>query len=855
MADTTDPSATFGVRALLSGTLDLDAGVITHRDGAHVRLTRLELKMLRYLDARAGQIIPAAQLHADVWGHASRVISRAVDNTASRLRKKIERPGESPRHLIRIPNEGFVFRPLSSTPAAAPAPMPPATLPPRDAFFGRRDALIALDEALASAAVVTVSGPGGIGKTRLIREAPLPGAIWVDAAGIDDGEGLDAGLASALAVPEAQLDRALQKRAGALIVIDNVEHLAAPLRARLLRWRRSAPSQRWLLTSRAVLGLADERLVRLGPLAPEDAVSLLIDRAQRRRAGWGSRPRDITPIQQIVSVLEGWPLAIELAAARATLFTPRALLDQLQADLDPDRITARLQGAPPRQSSLGQTLRWSWSLLSAPAQRALSQLAIFEGGLSINAALAVLPADGLSILEELIDQSMVTPQDSEGDTPRFSMLEAIRRFALRVGDPEELAETRRVAARHFSDTFGGESNFVKVTDRGDAEAEHRIQLMADFENIRLASLTLLRAGSFEASLWLGRIMLEWCNRRRAFAQLDRIAGQLLALCPPDCAASQWMPVRILRADALAYSPVPHTCFTALAEIIAESDQSGDLFSSVCAGILLLRRHRDSWDPVRVRAVADATMAAAERYAASITPPGTPPPPPGHYTYGDLVRQRTQRALGAWEVRYTDTESQGRERIEGALAYARYFNTTLQEAICLMDLSVAATTRKDVVEAARLARRAATLADSFGVFWPNAAILEANALREAGRPEDAWSVLAPLQPRCERDHVQELPELLLTLSAIAWDRGHEADAALLLHRCGEELDRSWQPRVRARWHLERARQAHTRDAAQREQARFFSLIPDDAPLPAAFVCALEPTQILPFRERTSTDRSS
>ncbi|HET6319103.1 MAG TPA: tetratricopeptide repeat protein [Chloroflexota bacterium] len=325
----------------------------------------------------------------------------------------------------------------------------------------------------AEVRLLTLTGPGGVGKTRLalaaaeqLRGVYADGVVFVPLAPIADSSLVLSTIARALDVPEVSgrslqegLDAALADRE-LLLVIDNFEHVmaAAPEVADLVT---TAPSVRVLVTSRSSLRVRAERELAVPPLpvpaaadasdlAANPAVALYASRASAALPGFSLTPTDAAAVAAICRRLDGLPLAIELAAGRAKVLPPEALLARL------DRGTAVLGTGPPdapaRHQSLAATLAWSHGLLG-PAERAVfRRLAVFRGGWTLEAAETVCAGAGLPVetvldgLAILADQSLVLPPVGRGAHPRFHMLETIREYA-----GEQLAgagEAVPVCARH-----------------------------------------------------------------------------------------------------------------------------------------------------------------------------------------------------------------------------------------------------------------------------------------------------------------------------------------------------------------------------------------------------------------------
>ncbi|MCB9688952.1 MAG: tetratricopeptide repeat protein [Alphaproteobacteria bacterium] len=318
----------------------------------------------------------------------------------------------------------------------------------RDAFVGREDVIATVGSLLAAPGVLTLKGPGGIGKTRAARRSA---SLWGERTGmptwfveleaVRDAAGLFAAVASALrlrpgADPEVELGYALAGRSPCLLVLDNFEQITtlAPI---LERWQQAAPRLRLVATSREPLRLASERLVDLEPLPPAEALALLVDRATRHGARLDPDDPDV---RKLAGSLDGLPLAIELAAARLGTFSVTQVLGRLR-----DRfklLRGRTHGVPERQATLRGALDWSWDLLSEDERSTLSQLTVFRGGISLERAEEVVTlASGewvLDVVQSLVDRSLL--QARRG---RFSMLDAVREYAA-----EQLADREAVEARH-----------------------------------------------------------------------------------------------------------------------------------------------------------------------------------------------------------------------------------------------------------------------------------------------------------------------------------------------------------------------------------------------------------------------
>ncbi|GAB3990450.1 BTAD domain-containing putative transcriptional regulator [Actinoallomurus acanthiterrae] len=338
--------------------------------------------------------------------------------------------------------------------SADPSPSPAAPPVPLTAFVGRDDEVSEVADLLRVARLVTLIGPGGVGKTRLSVE--VAGAVtdevcFVELAPLRDGAGLPQALLGALGLREnglhlgsggqAPLDRlitALSDRV-LLLVLDNCEHVvddAAALAARLLA---TCPRLRVLATSREPLGVIGEHLTQVRPLDDQAAVRLFTDRAQAVQRGFTAGP-DV--VRRICAALDDLPLAIELAAARLRTLH----VDDLAARLD-DRLGVAARGSrgvDDRHRTLRAVVAWSWDLLSEPEQRAARRFSVFAGGATAESAVRVCDTDP-DTLESLLDKSLL-----EFAGGRYRMLETIRAYAAeRLDASQEGESVRRVHARHL----------------------------------------------------------------------------------------------------------------------------------------------------------------------------------------------------------------------------------------------------------------------------------------------------------------------------------------------------------------------------------------------------------------------
>ncbi len=388
------------------------------------------------------------------WPHA-----RALADALAGLRARQTRHTPTLVGLLADARPGLVVDSVSASDADAPTRvLPIGNVPsPRDRFVGRAEDTRALSARVTSgeARLLSLLGPGGMGKTRLALEVArtvrtrLAGGAWAfDLTEATTEEAVCAAVARVLDLeperrdPVGQVGRALAARGRALLVFDNLEQCVEHLPRTLGRWLDLAPEATFLATSRVALGLVGEERVLLGPLPPEDAEALFVERASRPVTD-EERP----DVRALCAALDGVPLALQLAAARVRLLGVARIRERLGLEL----LSGGGRDLPERHRSLAASLAWSTALLSAEAGEALGQLAVFEEPFPLEAAEAVLElqgaAEALSVLDELVDASLLRV-DPVGD--HFSMLGVVRAYARSVAPPAARSAAERRHASHFA---------------------------------------------------------------------------------------------------------------------------------------------------------------------------------------------------------------------------------------------------------------------------------------------------------------------------------------------------------------------------------------------------------------------
>jgi DNA-binding winged helix-turn-helix (wHTH) protein len=401
-------------------TVDLDRRQIRYPSRAGATLTEQEAGLLVYLAERSGRTVPRDELLERVWGYSTRAITRAIDVAVRRLRQKIELDPAAPRHVVAVRGVGYRFEPLPDDPSADPVvrePAPRSAAPtgvprPRSSFVGRAPAVERLQALLGGPSrLVTVSGSPGIGKSRLAVQVAATRdvqTLYCPFGAVEDGGRWWAPIAEALALSWGpgsagdpvsarreigrRLGAALGARAPLLLVLDDADRVVAELADVAGDWLEAVPGLRILVTSRERLRIYGEAVVALDPLPPADGARLLLERAEAVRPGWGDADGGAATATDIARRLDGNPLAIELAAARAELLSPAALLGGLEEHLSLLERGVREEGGPadPQRKSLHAAIDWSWALLSDDERSTLAQCSVFEGGFTLASGAAVV---------------------------------------------------------------------------------------------------------------------------------------------------------------------------------------------------------------------------------------------------------------------------------------------------------------------------------------------------------------------------------------------------------------------------------------------------------------------------------
>jgi len=472
-----------------------------------------------------------------------------------------------PEHLHQLCIEGL------------PAEFPPPrtldawrdTLPAQPTSFVGREREVA--EALAlleGTRALTLTGPGGTGKTRLAlriaaesSEAFRDGVVFVALSALEDPSLVAPTVAAALGVQEEAgrpiLTSLAERLAGmeVLLVLDNYEQLlpAAALVGELLA---TGPGVRILVTSRAPLRVAWEREYEVSPLALPDpaaaatleelatseAVALFVERARAIDPGFALTHENAGAVARICAALDGLPLAIELAAARTRLLSPPAILERLGTCLP--LLTGGPRDSPARQRTLRGAIEWSYDLLEPDNQAMFDRLAVFAGEWSLEAAQAVCSpggADALDALDALVEQSLVRPLGDGSPEPRFRMLQTIREYAQeRLAASGDEPELRARHARFFLAL----AQAARPELTGPHQNAWLDRLGHEQDNLRAALRWAVEGGNVETGLLIAAAIWRFWQLRDHLAEGEARLTELLA--DPSASAA---PARAAGATALA----------------------------------------------------------------------------------------------------------------------------------------------------------------------------------------------------------------------------------------------------------------------------------------------------------------
>ena len=497
----------------------------------------------------------------------------------------------------------------------APAYRPPE---PRTPLVGRENDVAAVRARLDDphVRILTLTGPGGAGKTRIAlqvaSELAAAGAVtaFVPLGALPGSALIVPALVAALGVTEtgarAPLDAVAAELRDArvkLLVLDNFEQLLPEAAEVVSRLSVACPNLTMLVTSRTVLRVYGEHEMTVGPLALGDrrnlealarsaAVTLFAQRAAAVKPGFTATRENAAILAEICARLDALPLAIELAAARMKLLTPAALLDRLERRLE--LLTSGAQDVPERHQTLRATIDWSYSLLTPAEQKLFRRLSVFVGGAAFDAVEAVgdtrgdLGLDALEGVSSLVDKSLLEQREDRDDQARFHMLETIREYAReRLEASGEADEIRRAHAAYGIVLVEEEASGV-----GGRDEKHFEHFDTEQDNFRAALKYLIGAGNAAWALRLGLGLFQYWESRDHAGEGAEWLQAILAI-PPQARTRERGMTAMYLAALLAPRGDYDRAMRAAEESIAIHRELGDVAGEAAAvnarGVIERRR--------------------------------------------------------------------------------------------------------------------------------------------------------------------------------------------------------------------------------------------------------------------------
>lgn len=509
---------------LESCEVDLDNRTVW-RANDRIKLSLKESRLLKYLSSRPDQIVEREALYRDVYQYRKGVQSRTLDVAIIRLRKKIERDPKEPVHLLSVYGSGYMFTiHTSASPKSEPTVSQTAcssNVPPNHRpFFGREEELVALSELMMSSRrCVTVLGPPGVGKTRLIQQwaneqhqrRRIGEVAYCDIRNVENEASFLTVVSNALGVSNAQAEsdneafggritEAMSVRESLVVLVDNAETGLNWSAKWIQRWGHHTENVRFLVTSQVPLGIPIEQRLQVHRLSrtdtmttsePSPALALFLDRAQAVKPDFALTDANRDVVLGIIEAVDGLPLAIELAAARLHLMSLSEIQSRLKYRFKLLKNVGSTNGS--RQRTLEAAVDSSWELLSPWEQSALAQLSVFQGGFDWEAVEEIVDLSlwpdapwNLDVVSTLVERSLIEVVERPQRAVRLMMLSTIQAYAEARLAEAPAAVVLGVRLRHvtYFSQFGIRGRIRILKTRKGLQQRRRLQ--EDVDNIAAA---------------------------------------------------------------------------------------------------------------------------------------------------------------------------------------------------------------------------------------------------------------------------------------------------------------------------------------------------------------------------------
>lgn len=474
----------------LSVRIGMHPGTAQERDGNYFGTPVNRAARIQSL-ADAGQILIS---------HATKILTEsALPEGVTTIPLGLQRlkSFNEPEELFQLAGEGLASEvTISSTASHSNLPVPMTE------FVGRAGDVEALGRLISPGVMVTVNGIGGLGKTRIAIEAAnaarpdfIDGVWWIDLAPLTAGAAVAEHVAASLQLTlQPSMDAVDSiadglRRQTSLIVVDNCEHVVDEIAPIVERIRQDCPGVCVVATSQVPLGIAGEAVLTLGALdSSSDAVALLVARAEANDAGFDADRWPRQDLEDLCKRLDGLPLAIEMAAARLRVLSPRDIIDRLD---DRFRILkSSVRGTAERHQSLLAALDWSYELLDPKERLLLDRLSVFNGTFDLAAASRICSDDELDefdildLLAALLEKSLISQVDG-GFAMRYRLLETVRHYCASHLDDDDLGKLRRSLVDHFVDVADTNNPKWLGDTRSDFDIARRA-FVDEWDNFRTA---------------------------------------------------------------------------------------------------------------------------------------------------------------------------------------------------------------------------------------------------------------------------------------------------------------------------------------------------------------------------------